>query len=147
MPLEAAPAQRDRKREGAQEGAEPERGRDQRGVPADAARDLEGRHAGVVHGGDAQPQDRTAHGRRERDARQQGDAQAEAGQEDCDEERDQREAEVVAAREPGLEGEHRHEMGRPDAGAASHRRDGEPDGPQATRRSVRMVEQHHGGEG
>ena len=117
------------------------------GVPDDAALDLESRHAGIVHRGDAAAD----HGAAEPDAAsqrtRQGDVQADAGEHDCRDQRQEGERDVVAARYARFESEHGDEMRGPDAEAGGRGGYAEPDFPHRPGRPADVVEEIDRGKG
>ena len=97
------------------------------GIPDDAAGDLEGGHARVVHGGDAAADDGAAEPAGAGDPVAQRRRQADAGQHDRGKKGEDGQEDVVAGRQPGREGEHGDEVRRPDAEPGCDRRHAQPD--------------------
>ena len=76
----------------------------------------------------------------------QRNAEADAGQHDGGDQRQDRQGDVVAARNAGRERQHRDEMRRPDAEAGRRRGHGEPDVPHVAGRLADVMEQVDRGE-
>ena len=114
---------------------------DQNRIPQDASLDFEGRHAGVVHGGDAAADDRSAEPVCTAQRPRQGDPEPDTGEHDGGDQRQQRQRHVVAARNSRRKSEHGDEMGRPDAEPRRRRRNAQPDLPHLAGRPADMVDQ------
>ncbi|MNE17204.1 hypothetical protein D3C80_1101780 [compost metagenome] len=87
-------------------------------VVVDARLHLHGRHAGVVHGSDARAHDQRAKGQLPgRQARLVDQPQGEAGRQYANEQRQQRDGQVITQFDRQTEGEHADEVHRPDSHA------------------------------
>ena len=131
----------DRKRDGADRHGNPDRRKDEVRIPHHDASDVKRVHAGVVHRGDAAGDDRAADPRSVPPVRNQGNRQADRGHKDGDDQRQDGQADIVAAGKARVEGQHRDEMRRPDAEAGRDRGDHNPDRAHVAGRSARMAQQ------
>ena len=95
---------------------------------------------------DSETQDRTAREGGRLLRAPQGDGKAGTGEQDGDAERRGGQPQPVAACDARLEGQHRDEMGGPDADTAGRGRNPDPYGPHATLALSRMGEQADGRE-
>ena len=141
LPLSLAFDQSDPGRRGADQRAGGDRHDDQNGIPDDPPLDLEGRHAGIVHGGDASADYRAAEPCAARQRARQGDAETDAGKHDGRDQRQKGKRDVVAARYPRRESEHGDEVRRPDAEPARRSRHAKPDFLHVAGRPADMVDE------
>ncbi len=153
--LLVAQAARDRQRGDRGGDRDRRRGGQPAGLVVDAGRHLHGRHAGVVHAGDAAAHQRAADGQVGMGGqRARGEEQREAGHHDRQRQRIAGVEHVVAERDRQGKGQHRDEVHRPDAGAHRHRAAGQPgmtlrrtaeqgDAARQVERCVRGQRRHH----
>ncbi len=118
--------QADRKCDGADCGAEHDRCGDKNGIPQDRAGDFKCRHPGVVHRCDAAGDDGAADPRPVAPVRGQRHAKPHGGQRYRRDQRHDGQDDIVAARDPRRECEHRDEVRRPDAEAGGNGRYRQP---------------------
>ncbi len=120
----AAPARREH-RKAAEHGADDERGDDVDDVPLSGGGKVKGRHAGIVHGADAETDDRAAqHSAVRRPAK--SDAEPEPGHEHGDHRRQRGQFEVIRDGQTRAEGKLGHEMRRPHAASGDEGRGRKP---------------------
>lgn len=123
-----------------------DRYRHQDRVPDDPRRDFQRRHAGIVHRRDPAADHGAAEpGARARD-RLHRDGQTRSGQEDCGNQREPGEGDVVGDRNSGRKCQHRNVMRGPDSKAGRNRGNHEPDPPHLAAGPAHMVEQADGRE-
>jgi hypothetical protein len=137
--------QRNAQRERAEGDGEQEGERNQEWVPADQSGNPKRRHAGVMHGVDAEPHDGTAQPLAARALRPDGDRETDAGHHDGGHDRERGEADVEARRNAGPVGEHGDEVGRPDRAAGGDSAGREPGQPAAARCGDGALDQRHHG--
>ena len=110
----------------AEQHAEDDRGRDKVERPHDLARQLERRHAQIMHAGDAAAEQCTAEIGSEAMRAVSRDGERDAGDDDCGNKRDRRQWHVVGDRDARLISQHRNKMRCPNAGAGRDRSATEP---------------------
>jgi hypothetical protein len=147
LPLLFVAVKTDRKCDRTQHRADHDRRRDQHRVPDLDAGDFERQHAGIVHCRDAAGDDGAADPRAVAPVRNQRNVQADAGQENGGDQRQDGQADIIAARNSRRECQHRDEVGRPDAEAGRDRGDGKPQHPHTAGRFTRVPEQVDRGQG
>ena len=142
----AALAGRHRQRRDGKQNAERDRSRNEGGGPGDAAGHVQRRHSGVVHRGDAGADDDAARAGAPRRFHRAGHREAGAGHCNGRDKRERGERDVVTDRDARLVGEHRDEVGRPDAAAGRSAGPGDPPGADMSCGGERAAEQADGGE-
>ena len=115
-------------------------------IPQDDAADLKGRHAEIVHRGDAASNDSAAEPRSKPPSGKHRHREARRGEQDSGGERQNGESDIVAARNSRREREHCDEVRGPDAEAGRDRGHREPDWTHAPCREACMPQQVDGRE-
>ncbi|MCY1486039.1 hypothetical protein D9M68_196770 [compost metagenome] len=123
--------------------AEHDRRDNERGVPAQVAGNIEGRHAEEMHAGNTGAEHQAAGNPRLPILHAGRDQQRRRGQHDRNGQRQGRQVRLVAKDDPGVVGKHGDEVGGPDAEAAGNACSHRPDRPRLAGRSTRALQQRH----
>ena len=123
----------DEKRQASQAGARDDRRRHALEIPDDASAQFDSAHAGEMHRGNAEPDDRPAERGVQGSAVVHRDENPASGNDNGEREGKDGDADIVLHRQANLEAQHRDEMSRPDADAHCERRDRDPHPPQSSR--------------
>ena len=109
--------------------------------PFEPSGHLESRHPGKVHGGDPGAYDSSTEDRTMSKWLLNRDGKARAGDQHRNDEREDRQAKMIAGRDTRLISQHRNEMGGPDAEAGRERSQTKPQDALAVLRRVRTLQQ------
>ena len=141
LPPDFLSMQTDRKRDCADCCTQYNRCDHQRIIPQDDALDFEGSHAGVMHRGDTTGDNGTSDPLSVAPARSQRYREARTGQQDRHGERQNGQANIVAARNSRSERQHSDEVRGPDAESGGYGRYREPHVPHVAARFARVMKQ------